>query len=71
MWSSIVSGGWYVIEDLHTSYPPFITDFKPRFNPDNLTAVDYFKTLLDPIIKANTDLKEMHIHKEVIFLRKR
>jgi hypothetical protein len=78
-------GGWYVVEDTHSSYHAFYYGRKEA-NPDperngfsTLTTMNYFKRLCDEINKDLIDpryhlgfeIETMHFYKDIIFIQKK
>jgi len=81
LWPIVTSGGWYVIEDLHTSYWP---KWDGRYGDEHST-ISYLKTLLDDVNwramvhpKAGEykrewvpmGIKSLHFYPGIVFIEK-
>lgn len=73
MWEALMPGGYYVIEDLHCSYPPYTTgELAPRFNRDNFTAVQFINELINRLhMNVNTTIESISIYKGITFIQKK
>lgn len=79
LWPLLNPGGWYVVEDCHTSYWESIaddgTDFHGGFDRPG-TIMNYLKTLTDNVNAIETGrgdktLESIHFHEKIVFLKKR
>jgi hypothetical protein len=79
LWPNLKPGGWYVVEDCHTSYWQDIasdgTDFKGGFGRPG-TIMEFLKGLCDSVNSIETGrgdktLESIHFHEKIVFLKKR
>lgn len=67
------NGGYYVIEDLHCSYPPYTAGgLAPRFNANNKTAVQFVNEIVNDVhMNEKPIIEEVAIYPKMTFLKKR
>ena len=70
MWQTIKPSGYYVIEDLQCSYPPYTAPgLAARFNSENHTAVQYLNGLGDALHSRTTsNIVGVHTYPEITFI---
>lgn len=72
MFGAIKPGGYYIIEDLHCSYPPYtVESLAPRFNRDGLTAVQFINSVVDHIHTENSVIESVSTYKGISFIRRK
>jgi hypothetical protein len=72
MFDSIKPGGWYIIEDLETSYPPYIVgSLAPRFNRDNFTATEFISRLVDYMHTTQSQIESITTYKGITFIKRK
>lgn len=74
LWPRVKSGGYYVIEDVHTSY--FSEHYGGTKDPHGHNTMNYFKRLADHLNYEaaglkNFNLEFIHFYKEIIFIKKK
>jgi hypothetical protein len=72
LWSAVIPGGMYVIEDLATAYHPYFEGGPPG-TPG--TAVEFIKGAVDDTLLRENDLfrpsiAAMHIYSQIVFFEK-
>jgi hypothetical protein len=69
----LTDGGYYVIEDLQCSYPPYTSlGLSARFNSKGQTAVEYIKKLNDSIhTNPNTPIESIFVYPQMTFIKKK
>jgi len=67
------NGGYYVIEDLHCSFPPYTAGgLATRFNANNKTAVQYVSDIINDIhCNPNQTIEEVTVYPQMTFLKKK
>jgi SAM-dependent methyltransferase len=71
LFDAIKPGGYYIIEDLHCSYPPYsVSGLAPRFNRDNFTAVQFISSLVDYLHQNDSHFESISIYKGISFIRR-
>lgn len=67
------AGGYYVVEDLHCSYPPYTAPgLGARFNANNKTAVQFINEIVNDVHMNPTPIiEEVSIFPKMTFLKKR
>jgi len=65
-------GGYYVVEDLQCSYPPYTAPgLAPRFNSNGFTAVELLKLAIDNLnYNPERNITELHFYPQICFLKK-
>jgi len=72
MFYSVKSGGYYIIEDLETSYPPYTSgDLASRFNRDNFTATQFISMLVDNLHTTQSALESITTYKGITFIKRK
>jgi cephalosporin hydroxylase len=66
-------GGYYVVEDLHCSFPPFTSPgLAARFNSENKTAVQYISDIINVVhIDSSKEIEEIVVNHQMTFLKKK
>jgi cephalosporin hydroxylase len=68
----IKPSGYYIIEDLHCSYPPYtVGNLAPRFNKENYTAVQFINDIANTIhIDNKSPFDSLFTYKGISFIKK-
>lgn len=74
LWPHLKSGGYYVVEDVHTSYWP--ENYGGTTDPHGHNTMNYFKRLTDHLNYEvngleNKNIDFIHFYKEIIFIKKK
>jgi len=66
-------GGFYVVEDLHCSFPPYTAPgLGARFNANNKTAVQFISELVSHMhVNPAQDIEEIVVNHQMTFLKKK
>lgn len=68
----VKAGGYYIIEDLHCSYPPYtVGELAPRFNRDNFTATQMISSLVDHMHTIGTHFESITTYKGITFIKRK
>ena len=68
--NALKSLGWYVIEDLQCSYPPYTNEpLNMRFNSQNQTSIEFLKYLIDEMNTKETIIKGINFYKKFKFCK--
>lgn len=76
LWSCIKPGGWYVIEDLHSSYCPEYygnTEADTEPNTSLFTTMQFLKSLADDVQlqQLGYNIEYVHFYNDICFIRKK
>lgn len=78
LWDRLISGGLYIIEDLHSSYDTYYPDANPNPNEGN-TAMNFLKRLTDELNadyladehKLGYEVDFIHFYKNLVIIGKK
>ena len=66
-------GGFYVVEDLHCSFPPYTSPgLGQRFNANNKTAVQFVSELINLLhVNPSQSIEEIVVNHQMTFIKKK